>query len=1051
MHAIIEAAFSRNRAVILVMMFFLVSGVLAYTAIPKEAEPDVAIPFIYVSMQHDGISPEDSERLLARPMETELQSIVGVKEITSMATESHASVTLEFDAGFDPAVALTDVREKVDIAKSKLPADTDDPTVNELNAALFPVLTVSLAGPIPERSLLRIARDLKEKIESQPGVLEVDIGGEREEVLEVIVDPVVMETYNVRYDEIFGLVRNNNLLVAAGAIDTGAGRMVLKVPGVVEDIGDILSMPLKVSEGNVITFGDVASISRTFKDPQGFARVGGQPALALEVKKRIGANIIETNQAIRNLVATEQALWPESIQVGFHLDSAKQIRTMLSDLQNNILSGVILVMIVIIAALGWRSSILVGLAIPGSFLAGILVLYSIGFTMNIVVLFSLILVVGMLVDGAIVVIELADRNLKNGMTRKQAYLAASKRMSWPITASTATTIAVFFPVIFWPGMIGQFMKFLPITVIICLIASLTMALIFIPVLGGTFGSSKTRTQTDKEQQSGLTPVTRTYGRLLSSLLKRPALTLLGALIFLFGSYGLYFVMGKGVEFFPATEPENVQAVIHARGDLSTIEKDRIVRNVEELLLPMEEIKSVYARSMASTVGVQNVSADAIGIIQIELIEWNQRRKAKAILNEMRDISAAIPGIYIEFREQEGGPAGGKPINIEISASKQEKLNAAAEYVLDVLDDVGGFVDVEDNLPLPGIEWRLIVDREQAARYGADVALLGNAVQMITNGIRLAGYRPDDSDEELDITVRFPLNERKLERLDQLTVPTSNGMVPITNFVTLEPAPQTGIVNRINSKRVIKVQANVAEGRLPANQIAAVQAALAEGPQDPDITIRFTGENEDMMETMLFLLQAFVAAIFLMALCLIIQFNSIFQTIVVLSAIVFSTAGVLLGLIIAQQTFGVVMVGLGIIALAGIVVNNNIVLIDTYNRFRSNGLQPKDAALRTGLLRLRPVFLTAITTILGLMPMVLSLNLDFFNRIIEVGAPSTMWWTQLASAIAGGLAFATILTLLLTPCLLVLGERIPGRRKTLKPATPSSAAALAPGNSQEPAR
>lgn len=1034
MKSIIKAAFNRNRAVILVLIFFLLSGILAYQSIPKEAEPDVAIPIIYVSMNHEGISPEDSERLLIRPMETELQTIAGVKDITGTATESHGSVMLEFDAGFDASKALVDVREKVDIAKSSLPADTEEPVVQEINVALFPVLTVSLAGPVPERSLLKIARDLKEKIEALAGVLDVEIGGEREEVVEIIVDPVVMETYRVRYDELFALIRNNNLLVAAGAIDTGAGRMVLKVPGVVEDLEDVLTMPVKVDGDTVITFGEVATVNRTFKDPSGFARVDGQPALALEVSKRIGANIIETNQSIRDLVAEQQQLWPSSIKVAFHQDKSKQIRTMLSDLQNNILSGVVLVMIVIIAALGVRSALLVGLAIPGSFLAGILVIYSVGFTLNVVVLFSLILVVGMLVDGAIVVTELADRNLKNGLSRRNAYMAAAQRMAWPIAASTATTLAVFFPVIFWPGMVGQFMKYLPLTVIICLIASLFMALIFIPVLGGSFGGNKKSEVVQQDKRPArLSGVTRVYGKILSSLLRFPALTMIAAIIILVGTYALYGVVGKGVVFFPETEPEIAQVQIHARGDLSIAEKDRIVRSVEERLLPMEEVKSVYAKSMASVVGQVGLSADVIGVIQLEFIEWNTRRKARVIMDEMRELTADIPGAVIEFREQEDGPAAGKPINIEISSIRPEKLPDAVAYVESVMREIGGFTDMENNLPLPGIEWRLLVDREQAARYGADVALLGNAVQMVTNGIRVAGYRPNDSDEELDIRVRFPLGERKLQQLDQLRVPTANGMVPISNFVTLEPAAKTGTVTRVNARRVITIQSDVAEDKLPTDQLNLLQKALAEGPVDPDITVNFTGENEDQMETMMFLIKAFASAIFLMALFLIVQFNSISQTIIVLSAIVFSTSGVLMGLIVTQQPFGIVMVGLGIIALAGIVVNNNIVLIDTYNRFRSNGHGPRDAALRTGLLRLRPVFLTAITTILGLMPMVLSLNIDLFNRIVQVGAPSTMWWTQLASAIAGGLAFATILTLLLTPCLLVLSDSIKGWRRKPSPA------------------
>jgi len=1032
MNSLIEAAFNRNRAVLLVLYFFIFSGVLAYRSIPKEAEPDVAIPIIYVSMSHEGISPEDSERLLLRPMESELKSIPGVKKITSTGSESHGSVLLEFDAGFDPGAALADVREKVDVAKTKLPSATDDPSVNEINVALFPVLTVSLAAPIPERSLLKLAKDLQDKIESLPGVLEVKIGGEREEVLEILVDPVVMETYNIRYDEIFSLVANNNLLVAAGAIDTGAGRMVLKVPGVVESVADIMNMPVKVQGDTVIKFRDVATINRTFKDASGYARVDGQPALALEISKRIGANIIETNQQVRDLVAENQALWPASIQVAFHQDKSKQIKTMLGDLQNNILSGVILVMIVIIAALGFRSALLVGLAIPGSFLAGIAVLNALGFTMNVVVLFSLILVVGMLVDGAIVVTELAERNMNTGMTRRDAYKSASQRMSWPVFGSTCTTLAVFFPVIFWPGIVGQFMKFLPMTVIICLIASLFMALIFIPVLGGSFGGSKVRdavTHTTKQ----VTMAGKAYARVLAAVLKRPGLTLLAAVLAMAGSVFLYSALGRGVVFFPKTEPDNVMVQIHARGDLSMREKDSIVKRVEERLYDIDDLKSVYAKSMGAVVGEPGMAADVIGVIQIELNEWNTRRKARVILDDMAERTADIPGVILEFKEQEGGPASGKPINMEITSLKPEKLPMAVEYVEGVMQDLGGFVDVENNLPLPGIEWRLKVDREQAARYGANIALLGNAVQMITNGIRLAGYRPDDSDEELDIRIRYPIGERRLDQLDQLRVPTNNGMVPISNFVTLIPATQTGIVNRVDTQRAITVQANV-EGN-PTAKLGELQKALADGPIDPDISVEFTGENEDQRETMLFLLSAFGTAIFLMALILVIQFNSVFQAVIVLSAIVFSTSGVLMGLIITKQSFGIVMVGLGIIALAGIVVNNNIVLIDTYNRFRAEGHAPRIAALQTGILRLRPVFLTALTTILGLMPMVFSLNINIFTRTLEVGAPSTMWWTQLASAIAGGLAFATVLTLLLTPCLLVIGDSLFKSKAVTAPVEP----------------
>ncbi len=1029
MHQLIEAAFSRNRTVLLLFGFLLLAGILAYGAIPKESNPDVAIPIIYVSMHHEGISPEDGVRLLVKPMEKELQGITGIKEMRSTASESHASVLLEFDAGFDSDTALADVREKTDIAKSQLPGATDEPSVNEVNLALFPVVNISLSGSLPERALLEIARDLQDKLEALPGVMSANIAGEREEVLEITVDPVVMETYSVDFDTLFRLIGNNNLLVAAGAIDTGAGRMVLKVPGIIEDIDDILTMPVKVSGDTVITFGDVASLRRTFKDPQGFARLNGQPTLALEVSKRIGSNIIETIDSVKATVDANREFWPPNLNVGIHQDQSKQTKSMLRDLQNNVLSGVVLVMIVITAALGIRSSILVGLAIPGSFLTGILVIYSMGYTMNVIVLFSLILVVGMLVDGAIIVAELADRNIESGLSRKRAFAESAKRMAWPIIASTFTTLAVFAPLLFWPGMIGQFMRYMPITVLSCLLASLAMALIFIPVLGGIISRSKhssdnktfmsdTDNSLIKQKQGGLLG---TYLSLLNKFLLHPGKTFLCIVGLTVGIYVLYGALGKGVEFFPDIEPEVLMVQVHARGDLSIYEKDEVVRRIENRMLDSDEIVSVYARSFDSA-NANNMSEDVIGTVQLELTEWDQRRKANEIIAELRENLADIAGVQLQFRVQENGPDGGKPINLQISSTNSDKLEAATEYLRRLMDGIEGFADVEDNRALPGIEWILDVDRQQASRYGASVALIGNVIQMVTNGIQIADYRPDDSTDEIEIRVRYPIDQRNLSQLNELRVPTANGMVPVSNFVKLYPAQRTGTIQRVDANQVITVQADVAEGFLADDILKELKQQLADGPKDPEVSIDFKGEAAEQQETMVFLMLAFISAIFMMTTILVTQFNSFYQTLLVLSAILFSTAGVLVGLLITGQTFGIVMVGIGIIALSGIVVNNNIVLIDTYNTFRKDGEGALEAAMKTGALRMRPVLLTAVTTILGLMPMVLSMNIDLVNRDITFGAPSTQWWTQLASAIAGGLAFTTLLTLFMTPCLLVLGAR-----------------------------
>jgi len=1061
MHALISAAFDRSRTVLMLLIFLVAAGIVAYNNIPKESEPDVPIPIMYVSMSHDGISPEDAERLLVRPMEKELQSITGIKEMRSTASEGHASVLLEFDAGFDGDQALLDVREKVDAAKSTLPANTDEPTVNEINIALFPVLNISLSGPIPERTLIKIARELKDSLEALPGVLEADIAGEREEVLEIEVDPNIMETYQVDFNSLFSLVSNNNLLVAAGAIDTGAGRMVLKVPGIIENINDVMNMPVKVTDDAVVVLQDVSNIRRTFKDPHSFARLDGQPTLVLEISKRLGANIIETIDDVRATIEEKQKLLPKTLEIGFHQDKSKQTKEMLGDLQNNVVSGVILVMIVIMAALGIRSSILVGFAIPGSFLTGIMVIYTMGHTMNVIVLFSLILVVGMLVDGAIIVSELADRNLSQGMSKPDAYANASKRMAWPIIASTFTTLAVFAPLLFWPGLIGQFMRYMPITVISCLLASLAMALLFLPVIGKIIGRKPEHADaTNNDNNPKRAQLQRVlanpdgsnetgsivaqdildasnsgargrYLRVLHKLLRFPAITLVAVLLFTVLSYVVYGAVGKGVEFFPDIEPESLIAKVHARGDLSIYEQDKILRRVENLLIGNDAFKSVYTRTGGGS-QEEGGGGDVIGNISLELKDWNKRAKAVDLIADMEAMVADIAGVQIEFLKNEGGPdGGGKPINIQVSASSTEKRYAAVDYIRDQMTQVGGFAGIEDNRPLPGIEWRLNVDRKQAAQYGANIALIGNAVQLITSGIRVAGYRPDDATDELDIRMRYPVAQRNLDQISDLRVLTNQGLVPISNFVTLEPAQKTGVINRVDGKRVITIQADVAEGFLPDTQKKELEKKLLAGPVDPDVSVKFKGEAAEQQEAVVFLITAFVSAIFFMMIILVTQFNSLYQAILVLSAIIFSTSGVLIGLLVTGQTFGIVMVGIGIIALAGIVVNNNIVLIDTYNKFRDAGSSAFDAAMLTGSVRARPVFLTALTTILGLMPMVLSMNINFFSREISFGAPSTQWWTQLASAIAGGLAFTTLLTLFLTPCLLVLGAKVSAIRTIRK--------------------
>jgi multidrug efflux pump len=1047
MSALIRAAIGRARTVLMLLLMILTLGGFAWSVIPKEAAPDIQIPIFFVSVGYSGIAPEDSERLLVRPLERELQSVAGLRNLYAKAGEGFALIRLDFQAGYDNQRALADLREKVDQVSAELPAGSDEPVIQEVDLSIFPVLTVALSGPVPERALIRIARGLRDSIEALSGVLEVKIGGDRTDLLEVIVDPLTVESYQIPYHQLIQAIERNNRLVAAGAMDTGAGRVTLKVPGVIETLEDVLALPVVVTDATVVTFGDVATGRRTFMDPESYARINGQPAVSLEIRKRAGANIIDTVAEAQAIIEAARAEWPEAIRVDTLQNMADDVADILGDLENNVISAVVLVMLTIVAALGGRSSWLVGLAIPGAFLGGVLAIQLLGFTLNIVVLFSLILVVGMLVDGAIVVVEQADRYLAEGMARREAFEAASIRMAWPIIASTLTTLAVFTPMLFWPGVVGEFMFYLPATVLVTLTASLLMALIFIPTLGSLFGardaSRPEQVERIRAAERGdfahIDGFTAHYVALLRVLARHPGQTLAGALIAVIAAYAAYAEFGRGVDFFPHVEPRFAQIQIQARGELSIDEADALVRRVEARVLDQSGIETVYAHTIGSPRMrlLADYAEDVVGVIQLEFVDWRLREPAATILERLRQATADLPGMVLQFREQEGGPVEGKPIQIELRGRDEPALDRAMSALHARIDGVGGFVDVEDDRSLPGVELRVEVDHREAARYGADIGVLGNAVQMITHGIRLGGYRPDDADEEVDIRVRFPFDERNLAQLVSLRVPTVQGLVPITNFVEFRPAPKTGVIKRVDGLRTYTLSADVAPGLLVDTQLRMLQLALETEPIDEDVGIRFRGQAEEQAEAMEFLLLAFALAIFLMLVILVTQFNSFHQALLVLSAIVFSTAGVLIGLLLRQEAFSIVMSGVGVIALAGVVVNNNIVLIDTYNVLRRQGIEALDAALRTGAQRLRPVLLTTITTILGLLPMVFGLTIDFIGRDFSIGAPSTQYWVQLATAIAGGLLIATPLTLLLTPAMLVWGERL-RRRQAESSAKPPSA-------------
>ena len=1017
MNQIIEAAFSRTSAVLVALALLFLLGISSYLTIPKEAKPDIDIPVAYVSVSYEGISPEDAERLLVKPLEKQLRSVEGLDKMTSVAAEGYGSVSLEFAAGEDIDKAIADVRKAVDDAKPELPADADDPKVIEISFSLFPVLTAALYGPVPERQMIQAARRIKDRLESVPGILKVDIGGDRKEVLEILVDAAAIEAYGLDPAMLTRLVSSNNQLVTAGAIDDGGGRLIVKVPGVLESVDDLINMPIKARDGRSIRFGDVAVVRRTFQQAEGWSRVNGEQAIVLDVRKRVGANIIDVVSAAREVIDAATPRISPDAKVTYLFDESTQVRNLLNDLGNNVGAAVIIVMIVILATLGLRNATLVGLAIPGSFFVGIIFLNALGITMNIVVLFSLILVAGMLVDGVIVTTEHADRRIAMGVNRRDAYKNGAQRMAWPIISSTITTLMVFMPLLFWPGIVGQFMQYLPMTVMAVLTASLAMALVFIPVLGGLIGKRRV----DKGAISATAP--RPYRHILKFAVRRPVSVLAAVLAFIGVSYSGYIMAGYGVAFFPDIEPDQAQVQVLARGDLSAKERDQLVKEAEDTILPQPGVRAFYVQSFKSGKDGSQAPRDAVGTIRTVFDEWNERDKAVNLIAEMRTRIANLAGAEFSIQKQQQGPGSSQPIRIDILGNHLNEVATATTDIIGRMRDMGGFVDVTDSRPLPGTEWSLVTDRDAASRHGVSISGLGMMIKMLTRGMRISDYRPDDAEDELDVMIRFLGNQRNLDRLKELRVPTADGSyVPLSVFASLEPRRKGGDIERKDGQRYMYIKSSVDTGLLPADLIEALRASLAEKPVAGAVTVQFGGEDEDIAETRNFLGKAFGISLLLMVIVLMVQFNSGWQALIIMSAIVLSTGGVCLGLWVSGRPFGIVMSGLGVIALAGIVVNNNIVLIDTYNEYRRRGYDSIASAFRAGLVRFRPVILTAVTTILGLLPMVFEMTILLVDRKILIGAPSSQWWTQLSSTIAGGLTFATILTLVATPSMLVLGGR-----------------------------
>ncbi|WP_303721629.1 efflux RND transporter permease subunit [Malonomonas rubra] len=1016
-----NVSIDRRSTVFALMLIIVVVGIYSYIVLPRESTPDITIPYVLVVTPYEGVSSSDIESLITHPIERKLKGLKSVEEIRSVSAEGSSMITIEFTPDVDIDNALQWVRDKVDQAKGDLPTDLEnDPSILEINMSEFPILMVAVSGPVDETILKAVGEELEDRIEQIPGVLDVVITGGREREIRVEFDPDRLFAYRISLTEVIQAIRKENVNIPGGSIDIGQGKYLLRIPGEFTDPAEIDHLVLTERDGRVIYFKDVARIIDTFEDRTSRARLDGKQSVSLAIKKRTGANIIEVADRVFALLKIADTQTPPGIDLSITLNQSKDIRRMVSELENNIITGLILVVTVLFLFLGFRNSIFAALAIPFSMLLSFAVLQLLGITLNMVVLFSLILALGMLVDNAIVIVENIYRHMQEGKAAIESAKIAAAEVGWPIISSTLTTLCAFFPMTFWPGIMGEFMKYLPITLIITLSASLFVALVINPTLCGHFMSlGKKADLTEREPAK----IIRFYGSSLAWALQHRLLVVLGSFLLLIGIIGAYAVLGHGVELFPDIEPNRAFVEIKAPEGTNLDTSNAMAQKVEEYAL-----KEPDARYVVTEVGVsgndqgggESVQSN-LSKITIDFLEREKRAEdSRDVLDHLRNLVAPMSGAEFKVEKQKEGPPTGPPVSVEISGEKIDTLDQLVAKARDLIKDTQGLVDLKDDFAKAKPEIRIDVDREKASLLNLSTAEISEMVKAAISGTKLGVYR--DGEDEYDIIARMPEDRRtSVADIENLLVPAPDGSpVPLSTIADIRLSAGFGSIRHIDQKRVVTISADTF-GRNSNEVLLEVQDRLKGLELPSGYQVNYSGEQEEQQKAAAFLSKAFVSAILLIMLVLITQFNSVLQTLIVMTSIVLSLTGVFLGLMITVTPFGIIMTGIGVISLAGVVVNNAIVLIDYINQLLKEGMELNAALIRAGTVRFRPVLLTAVTTILGLLPMAIGVSYDFKTLTWEIGGESADWWGPMAVAVIFGLAFATLLTLVVVPVLYSLAE------------------------------
>jgi multidrug efflux pump len=1074
----------RNVASVLVMLFIIaILGIISYRTVPKEAQPEITIPIISISTIYPGVAPGDVETLVTRVIEEEINTIADLKTLSSTSVEGYSSVIAEFDTGMDMNEALQKVREKLDLAKPRLPRDAEDPILSDIVLSEFPIMQVNIAGEYSLVQLRDVAEGLKDRLDAIPSILEVRLSGGLDREVKVEVDLPRLKFYGVSFTDVVSAISNENITIPGGAIDVGNQKYLVRVDGEFRDTRLIEDIVITATNGRPVYIRDVAAVDFGFRDRDSFARLGGNSVVTLDIVKRSGENIIGTADAVRATIEQMRPGFPPTTVVKITSDQSEDIRAMVLNLENNIISGLILVLAVLLFFLGVRNASLVAISIPLSMLLSFVVMKGLGMTMNMVVLFSLILALGMLVDNAIVVVENIYRYKEKGADNFSAARYATGEVAMPIIASTLTTLGAFAPLMFWPGIVGEFMKFLPLTLIITLSSSLFVALVIVPVLAALFirvegmpsppvtpvarwsliaaagltfvlmlSSSVMaaitlsvtlvalvllhRTVLSRisrwVQEEALPSMLQRYERRLRQALDHRAIVMgLAGSVFV-GTIFLFTLFNNGSEFFPESiPPASVYVQVDVPSGTNAGFTDGIVREIEQRLpavAGMSDAESVVATVSPSSGGGGFMGGGGgEGTVAISFREFQDREHDvfTTLKNLQEQIGTGIAGADITVTKPQNGPPSGKPVNIEISGDDPAMLRGLGARALTVLRAaaVGSRLEGLDSDMTQGRPELVVdVDRERAAIYGLSTAQVGSTVRSAIQGTEAAKFRAGQ--DEYDIVVRLAETYRQdLNALQDLTILNEGRQIPLSSVATWRTDEGAASVIRKDLKRVVTVSSEVRSGENANAVLAEVRETLADFERDlpPGYTLSYTGQQENQNESQSFLFAAFLTALLLMGFVLVSQFNSVLKPIIILTSVVMSTVGVLLGLMIFRMPFGIIMTGVGVISLAGVVVNNAIVLIDFVDILRErDGLSRREALVEAGRTRFRPVILTAMTTVLGLVPLAIGFNFDFLGLFTALqpdlfwGGEQAAWWGPMAIAVIAGLTFATILTLILVP-------------------------------------